>query len=193
MFKKMALVLATISSAFAYNMADININGSDLQVSGTTASAMSKTTTAFYTLSYLTVEDEYENKHTTIYGDMLLAGKQNKVFNFGLGFRAQYVNLDSDSVDDFACVPLRGKIYFTLPVKAVKTVLSAEVAYAPEVLMFSSDFTSSSDTRFELSGEVIENGFVYFGLRDLELEPEDGGDKVQLNDRASYFGLKMEF
>ncbi len=194
MFKKLALFIATISSAMAYNMADININGSDLQVSGTTASKMSRTTTAYYSLSYLTVEDENEKQHTSIYGDMLLSGKQNKVFNFGLGFRAQYVNIDSDyNVDDYVCVPLRGKIYLTLPVKAVKTVLSAEIAYAPEVLMFSDDFTSSSDTRFELSLELIENGFVYLGFRDLQVEPENGGDSFDLNDRASYVGLKMEF
>ena len=192
MFKKLALFVATISSVMAYNMADININGSDLQVSGTTASKMSKTTTAYYTLSYLTIEDEWENKHTSIYGDMLLSGKQNKVFNFGLGFRAQYMNLDFENVDDSFCVPLRGKIYLTLPIKAVKTVLSAELSYAPEVLMFSEDFTSSSDTRFELSLEMIENGFLYLGFRDIEVEPEDG-DTVDLNDRASYFGLKMEF
>lgn len=194
MFKKLALFVATISSAMAYNMADINFNGSDLQISGTSASKMSKTTTAYYTLSYLSVEDEWENKHTSIYGDMLLSGKQNKVFNFGLGFRAQYVNIDDNyDVEDYFCLPLRGKIYLTLPIKAVKTVLSAEVAYAPEVLMFSEDFTSSSDTRFELSLELIENGFLYLGFRDLEAEPEDGGDSFEFNDRASYFGLKMEF
>ena len=193
MFKKLALFVATISSVMAYNMADININGSDLQVSGTTASKMSSTTTTFYTLSYLTVQDEYENKHTSIYGDILLSGKQNKVFNFGLGFRAQYVNLDNEDYDDYVCVPLRGKIYLTLPIKAVKTVLSAEIAYAPEVLMFSEDFTSSSDTRFELSLELIENGFLYLGFRDLEVVPEEGDENFDLNDNAGYFGLKMEF
>ena len=193
MFKKMALFIAMIPSLFAYNMADVNINGSDLQVSGTTASAMSRTTTAYYTLSYLSVQDEFDQKHTSIYGDMLLSGKENKVFNFGLGFRAQYVNIDNDSVDDYFCIPLRGKLYFTLPVKAVRTVLSVEIAYAPEVLMFSNDFVGSSDTRFELSAELIENGFVYFGIRDLEVEPENGGDNFQLNDQASYLGLKMQF
>jgi len=193
MFKKMALFIAMFPSLFAYNMADVNINGSDLQVSGTAASAMSRTTTAFYTLSYLSIEDEYEQKHTSIYGDMLLSGKENRMFNFGLGFRAQYVNIDNESVDDYFCIPLRGKLYFTLPVRAVRTVLSAEIAYAPEVLMFSNDFIGSTDTRFELSAELIENGFVYFGIRDLEVEPENGGDNIQLNDQASYLGLKMQF
>jgi hypothetical protein len=193
MFKKIALFIAMIPPLFAYNMADVNINGSDLQVSGTSAAKMSSTTTAYYTLSYLAVEDEFEQKHSSIYGDMLLSGKQNKMFNFGLGFRAQYVNLDSDAVDDFVCIPLRGKLYFTLPVKAVKTVFSAEIAYAPEVLMFSDDFSSSSETRFELSAELIENGFVYFGIRDFDVEVKDSGESFQLNDQASFLGLKMEF
>lgn len=194
MFKKLALFIATISSLMAYNMADVNFNSSDLQVSGTSASKMSSTTTAYYTLSYLNVEDEYEKKHTSIYGDMLLSGKQNKVFNFGLGFRAQYVHIDGDyDVDDYLCLPLRGKIYLTLPIKPVKTVLSAEIAYAPETLMFSEDFISSRETRFELSLELIENGFVYVGFRDMEVEPEDEGDTFELNDNAGYFGLKMEF
>jgi len=193
MFKKLALTLAFVSSLFAYNMADVNINGSDLQISATTASSMSKSTTAYYTLSYLTVEDEFEREHTSIYGDMLLSGKKGGLVDFGLGFRAQYFDLDYSNVDSFICFPLRGKIYFNLPVKAVKTVLSAEFAYAPEVLVFSSDVESTSEIRFELNFEVMENGFAYFGFRDIEVTPDGGGNNVELNDQASFIGLKIEF
>lgn len=193
MLKKLLLAAAFASSLFAYNMADVNINGSDLQVSATTAASMSKTTTAFYTLSYLSVEDENEREHTSLYGDMLLSGKKGGAIDFGLGFRAQYFDLDYANVDSFICFPLRGKIYFNLPVKAVKTILSAELAYAPEVLVLSSDVQSTSEIRFELNFEVMENGFAYFGFRDIELKPDGGGDSLELNDQASFLGLKIEF
>jgi len=69
--------------------------------------------------------------------------------------------------------------------------VSAEVFYSPEILT-GSDIDNSLDMEVQLSFQPIENGAVFVGYRDIELELDSGAGDIDVYD-SYYLGVSLTF
>jgi hypothetical protein len=105
-------------------------------------------------------------------------------FSFGVGVEAVFA-------DDYAALPLYGKIGWILPLDepVPQTALSLYAAFAPSVLSFS-DADSYSEFRFEVDSEVIDHIHIYAGYRNIDTDYENYD--YNFND-GWYGGVKFSF
>jgi hypothetical protein len=105
-------------------------------------------------------------------------------FDIGLGGRAVLVN--TDPVDATA-LALGGRVRFS-PLQRLG--IGAFVFHAPDIV--ASDADSYTEYGVRLDYQVLPQGFVYVGYRKMELELEDGGPKVELDDNG-HVGMRLLF
>lgn len=111
---------------------------------------------------------------------------QSGVFNIKVGGRMIYTSLASNV--DVMALGLGGEVRFS-PVRRVG--IGASAYYAPRIATFL-DGERYSEYGVKLDYQLLTQAFVYVGYRQINVEVENIGDKIELDDSA-HLGLKLLF
>ena len=105
-------------------------------------------------------------------------------FNVILGLRPFWI--DAEGEDGFgAALGVGGNVAL-----ATKLIASAEFFYAPEIIT-GGDIDDSLDMEVRLGYQIIDNGSIYVGYRELEVDAEDVGD-IDIYDDF-FLGMNLRF
>ena len=200
MLKKLGLLSIATASLFAMHELELNINDVDLETGikldmGQFNNAVEPNTT-FLGFKYLKSDkdySDYDDPDAYLETSFMIQREIKNGFYAGIGVKLNYIS--SDEYDtDFMSIPLGikvGYIYdrFVLPISG-----SFEVHYAPKVLSLQ-DAKSYYEYRFNVDVEVIKNGSVNLGFRDLETKYDVSGydSEYYKYDRSAYIGFKFRF
>lgn len=176
----LALILA--SGTAAADSLDINIHNDALRVVyGMGLDSVSRG--AELELGHMFNQDDQSVSHV----GFVISGENWSdagVFDIGLGGRAVLVN--TDPVDATA-LALGGRVRFS-PVQRLG--IGAFVFHAPDIV--ANDADSYTEYGFRLDYQLLPQGFVYVGYRNMELELEDSGPKIELDDEG-HVGMRLLF
>lgn len=195
MLKKLLLSLALSASLFAMHDASVNLNSDDIEVNGNLdlgeLNESDYPDSYFLTFGFLDVDNAVSTDPLLSAGFMLrqdMTGIEN--MRFGLGFKGTYTEVGRSK---HAAIPINAELAYTLPLDfAMPIVISAGLSYAPSVLSFK-DADSYFEGRVEASLQIIEQGSLFVGYRQIEtdFESNEGGDYT-FSDSA-YIGFKIRF
>lgn len=189
MLKKILLGTILVSSfAFAQNEIEVNINEDSYEVSVDAYLndyyMLNENSKYFMGFKLLGVDsDSRESKKLWSMDAKVMNQSTNGYgFNFGLGFKG----LIADANKDLSAIAFGVFVQYAFD-DALN--LNASYHYAPEVLTFSDDKTFK-EARVSLDYELVNNGFITLGYRDIETKFDD----VTLNfDDCAYAGFKFKF
>ena len=189
MLKKILLGTLLFSSvAFAQNEIEANINEDSYEISVDAYLndyyMLNDNSKYFLGFKVLGVDkDSQENKKLWSMNAKVMNQSSNGYgFNFGLGLKGLVADADKDmSVVAFG-IFVEYAFYDALNI-------NASYHYAPEVLTFSGG-KNYKETRIALDYELVNNGFITVGYRDIETEFDDSN--VNFDDSA-YAGFKFKF
>ena len=195
MLKKLLLSLALSTSLFAMHDASVNLNSDDIEVKGNIdlgeLNQSDFPDMYFLTLGLVDVDNTASTDPLFSAGFMLrqdLQGIDN--LKFGIGFKGTYTKVGSSK---HAAIPINAELAYTLPLDlAIPIVVSGAISYAPSVLSFK-DADSYFEGRAEIGLQIIEQGELFVGYRQIDTDFENryGGD-YEYND-AAYIGFKVRF
>ncbi len=199
MLKKLAMLSACTASAFALHTAEININNKDLEVGALFDMGQFNDSvepnTMFVGGRFLNADAEHSQNHNAnvdplIEADILMKKDVgNSGFKLGMGAKLNYTQLGTM---DFISIPLGVEGTYTIATEEfVPMHLNAAVYYAPQVLAIK-DAKNYLETRFSLDIEVIENGNVTIGYRNIETNYDVANGDFRYN-RSAYIGFKLKF
>ena len=200
MLKKLTLIAISATSVFAMSSAEINLNDKDLEVSavvdlGSSSNSVEPNTT-FVNFKYLgasvdnsdladgsDISDYYEA------GFLMKRKVEGSNATVGLGIKA---NLISDDDNTFSSMPLGIELGYITPTN-VPVEIALKAYYAPDSLAFSSA-DSYQEFRFDANVEIIKNGSIVAGYRDLKTNYMISDTKVSVNyNKSAYVGLRFNF
>lgn len=143
----------------------------------------------FFTASYLRSEENKSNTSDSLLEvglKVLNPYLNDNGLSFGLGTKAIFAD-NTDGAADFLALPLEfyGKFYLNEMVH-----FEAEFGYAPKVLTFA-DGKSFRSTKLKANYQLLENGYVYLGFRDIETKYDNNVDISY--DKSLFFGYKVQF
>ena len=105
-------------------------------------------------------------------------------FNVILGLRPFWI--DADDEEGFgAALGFGGSVALT-----TKLIASAEFFYAPDIIS-GGDIDNSFDMELRLGYQIIDNGSIYVGYRELEVDADDAGD-IDIYDDF-FLGVNLRF
>jgi len=195
MLKKLLLSLVLSTSLFAMHDASVNLNDDDIEVKGNIdlgeLNQSDFPDTYFLTLGFLDVDNK-ESTDPLFSAGFMLRQNINGVddLKFGIGVKGTYTKVGSAK---HAAVPINVELAYTLPLDiSIPIIISGAISYAPSVLSFK-DADSYFEGRAELGIQIIEQGQLFVGYRqiDTDFESNYGGD-YGYNDSA-YIGFKVRF
>ena len=197
MLKKIILLGVFTASAFALHTAEININNKDLEINAQFDMGQFNNNvepdTLFVGGKFLNADAQHSESDSAnidplIEADLLMMKEvANSGFKLGMGAKVNYTSIGSL---DFMSIPLGVEGAFTLPLKQfIPMHLNAAVYYAPNVLALR-DADSYFEGRFSLDVEVIENGNITLGYRNIETNYDAGDFRYN---RCAYLGFKLKF
>ena len=190
MLKKVSLLALSTASVFAMHSAEVNVNNSDLEVSAKfdigQVNEKVEPNTVFLGAKYLkadkrhsdisSVDDYYE-------ANFLMMKNASKNLKFGLGVKMNHTK-------DFTSTPLGVEAVYRLPIESsVPFYISGSLYYAPKVLSFEKA-DNYLEYRAAVDVEVIKNGFVVVGYRNMNTNYESRD--VEYN-RSFYGGFRFLF
>lgn len=194
MLKKIVLgSLVASSVAFGSGAAEINVNDETLQVGFEYnlggSYQLNDNSNYFVTASYLRSEDgntavQETQSLTTLGLKIMNPYVDDYGFSFGLGVKG--VSADNSS-QTFLAAPLN---LFASYMINEQIHLDAEFGYAPKVLTFS-DGETYKEWNAKANYKVIDNGFAYLGMRDIDTKYTNG-TKISYDDTI-FFGFKVQF
>lgn len=192
MLKKLALLGATVATAFAMHQAELNINNKDIEVAarmdmGQFNEAV-EPNTIFVGGKFLKGDKDHASKGTNLdpYFEanlLMMQTIKETPFRLGLGIKANFTK-------KYASVPLGVEGEFLIPAKdLIPMRIVGSLYYAPKVLSFRDghDFFSY---RISYDIEVIKNGNITIGYRRLETN-YNNADVVY--NKSAYIGFKLNF
>jgi hypothetical protein len=192
MLKKVTLLGATLATAFAMHVGEVNINNDDIEASvkldmGQFNNEIDVDTTYIGFRYIYTDEDDLDG----LFELSFLMQKpldQMKDLRIGIGFKLDYTSVGSN---DFLALPLGIEGLYRLPFDAsiVPVYVGGKFYYAPSVLSFQ-DADSYLEFKLHADIEVIERGMITLGYRHIDTDYEAGD--VEFND-AFYLGFKFAF
>lgn len=192
------MLSACAASAFALHTAEININNKDLEVGAQFDMGQFndnvEPNTLFVGGKFLNADAEH-SEHDNANIDPLIEANilmmkevGNSGFRLGMGAK---VNFTQVNTMDFISVPLGVEGSYTIATKEfVPMHLNAAIYYAPSVLAMR-DADSYLESRVSFDLEVIENGNITLGYRNIETNYENNQD-FRYN-RSAYLGFKLKF
>ena len=201
MLKKITLLSATVLTAFALNMGEININNTDVELSGAfdigQFNDAVEPNSMFAGVKLLNVDEkhsdnEYADLKPYIEANFLMMRPMgNSDIHVGLGVKAAFSK-------DYMAIPLGVQVAYKLPLNHfVPMYFNSEFYYAPSVLSFS-DAENYLEYRFSYDIELIENGRITIGYRNLDTNYKankgyaiTGGDFTY--NSSWYVGFKVGF
>lgn len=195
MLKKLLLSLALSASLFAMHDASVNLNSDDIELQGNLdlgeLNESDYPDSYFLSLGLLDVDNAESTDPLLSAGFMLrqdMTGMDD--LRFGIGFKGTYTKVGNSK---HAAIPINAELAYTLPLDfAMPLIISAGLSYAPSVLSFK-DADSYFEGRAEVSLQIIEQGTLFIGYRQIEtdFESNKGGDYT-FSDSA-YIGFKVRF
>ena len=196
MLKKLALLSATVATAFAMHTAEININNKDLELGAQfdmgQFNESVEPNTVFVGAKWLKADKSHTSnseKPIDPYFEANLLMMQNisqTPFRLGLGIKV-------NNTRKYTTIPLGVEASFLIPAKnLIPMRINGAVYYAPKVLSMR-DADNFFETRIALDVEVIKNGNVTVGYRRLDTNYKtDKGSDFRYN-RSAYIGFKLNF
>ena len=204
MLKKLGLISVITASAFAMHGVDININDNDLELGAALDMGQFINTvepnTVFVGGRYLKGSEDHSdfaNNNNAYYEANFLMQKPISGSNvtIGLGVKANHTRADfANKTLDFTSIPLGLELGYKLPVATpVPLYLGGKIYYAPEVLSMN-DAKSFLEYRINLDVEVIPNGRVTLGYRNIDTNYDVSGVTQNIHyNRSAYVGFKFQF
>ena len=196
MLKKLSIIALFAASAFAMHTGEININDKDLEVSakfdiGQFNDAV-EPDTMFVGGKFINADKKHSSDNPSdldpYYEVNFLMMKEvgSAGMSIGMGAKINYTK-------DYTAIPLGLEFAFKIPAeKLIPMYLNGSLYYAPTVLSLR-DADSFLEYRISYDVEVIDNGRVTVGYRNLNTNyiSSRGGD---LNFNSSWFiGFKIGF
>jgi len=198
MLKKIGLIIFSTLSLFAMHTAEININNKDLELSGKLDMGQINTSvepdSVFVGLKLVnghkehsSEEDGADNGSYIDLNFLMMNEIPVKGLSIGLGMKINY----SDSFDmDFISIPLGIELKYKLPLtNLIPLYLAGSAYYAPSVLSLS-DAENYFEYRINFDIEVIRNGSIVLGYRNLDTNYESADYTYN---KSAYAGFKFAF
>lgn len=192
MIKKLLVLTCFISTLFAVNRADLNINNDTLEINGFMD-------VAEYASADVQVDGMYmgaglidPDDRTALYNVQLLLEKSLDGVDgmkAGLGLKLLYAD---KSKENFLALAPGGFVEKLIPVDTVVPMYAEGIFYfSPKTLSMRSA-ESYLEYRLQLNFEIMEEGKVYFGYRNMTVEWDSN---IQEKDYSStvYVGLQIGF
>jgi hypothetical protein len=197
MLKKVVLPILASASLMAMHQAEININDKDLETQlrldmGQFNDATDPDT-VFVGIRYINADKEnsdYNEDPDLLEFNFLMQKpmRDNDALTLGLG--AKLVTTDYGNAD-FMASPLGLEGSAKLPLEgAVPVYLSGSAYFAPEVLSYK-DAKQYFEYKFSLDAEIIDNGKVMAGYRNIETKYENSSS-LKMN-KGWFVGFKIAF
>ncbi|QOP40807.1 YfaZ family outer membrane protein [Sulfurimonas marina] len=194
MLKQLAILSVCAASAFALHTAEININDKDLEVGAQFDMGQFNDTvepnTMFVGARFLNADGDHSevknaNIDPLVEANLLMMKDVGSTgFRLGMGVKAEFT-------ENYTALPLGVEGSYTISSKEfVPMHLNAAVYYAPQVLSLR-DADSYLETRISFDLEVIPNGNITLGYRNIETNYENNQD-FRYN-RSGYLGFKLKF
>ncbi|MDD2790490.1 MAG: YfaZ family outer membrane protein [Sulfurimonas sp.] len=197
MLKKISMLTLCGVSAFALNYAEINVNDSDLELSGKLDMGQMihsvTPNTVFLGLKFLDVDakhSENDNAKVKSYGEVnFLMQKEiaRSGLTIGLGIKLNKTELNDKS---FMSAPLGIEARYKIPASDyIPMYIGGTIYHAPTVLSFE-DAENYMEYRAHFDLEVIQNGCITLGYRSIDTNY----DTYNFNYNKSVFvGFKFGF
>ena len=175
MLKKIVLSSMIASSLFASHQFEINLSDEDVEAGLRLDLSKMNSIDADTYFGMKLLNGHEENSETIFKTDPLLEASfliMRPVNNMsglkvGLGIKGEFTDIDGD---DFVAVPLGIEVEYKLPLNSPVAVYAGGVFYyAPGPLCFS-DADRYIETRASIDFEVIRNGRITVGYRDVETD-----------------------
>ena len=196
MLKKLALAALFAVSAFGMHSAEVNINDTDLEVSGKLDigqfNANVEPNTTFLGFRVINADNThgsdngYNNEPYYEVNFLMKKPFSDTGLSLGMGVKVNFTK-------DFSSLPLGLEATYKLPTnnKFVPMFLNGSVYYGPKVLSFG-DADRYYDYRVSYDVEIINNGRVTLGYRSLNTNYSDVRDDYIYN-KSFYIGFKFLF
>ena len=198
MLKKLTLLTAGVATAFAMHTGELNINDKDLDINAKFDVGQFNTNvepdTMFIGGRFFNAnKDHAENKEKIDpyyeLNFLMMRPIGNMGMSLGLGAKLNYTSITGQS---FSSLPLGLEFAYKLPVKDfVPMTLAGSLYYAPQVLSFS-DAKNYLEYRIWFDVEIIDNGAITLGYRNLNTNYDGGRGDFTYNSSA-YIGFKIKF
>ena len=193
MLKKISIIAFCAVSAFAMHTGEININDKDLEVSakfdlGQFNEAV-EPDTMFVGGKFINADDEHSSDNNVDLDPyfevnfLMMREVGDLGMSVGMGAKLNYTK-------DYSSLPLGLEFAYKIPApELIPMKLNGSLYYAPSVLSFS-DADNFLEYRISYDIEVIKNGSVTIGYRDINTNYEAG----DLNYNSSWYaGFKIGF
>jgi hypothetical protein len=201
MLKKIALLMVATASAFAMHGVDININSKDLEVGAKLDMGQFnynvEPNTVFVGVRFLKGDASHSDYHEDYIKDfyemnfLMKRAVENTGLTLGLGLKLNHTENDTNK---FTSVPLGIEANYKLPIdSAIPFYLGGSLYYAPEVLTMN-EANNFLEYRVHFEAELIKNGFVTLGYRNIDTNYEVGGRNYDVKyNKSAYLGFKFLF
>jgi len=197
MLKKITLITLCAVSAFAVHSGEININNKDLEVGVKLDLGQFNTAiepdTMFIGCKFINADGEHATDKPNNLDPylevnfLMMKPIGNQGMSFGMGAKVALT-------ENYAAIPLGLEFTYKLPVpNLIPMYLNGSLYYAPSVLCMS-DADSYLEYRISYDVEVIKNGFITIGYRNIDTNMEVNNTKKDFTFNESfYIGFKIGF
>jgi len=196
MIKKVGLVILFAVSAFAMHTIELNINDKDMEVGAKLDmgqfSDSTEPDTVFIGGKFLHGDEDHSDFKTSSdihdYFELNFLMKRaiNDSFKIGLGMKLNYT-------EDFSSIPLGAEVEYKLPLgNTIPISIGGCFYYAPEVLSMS-DAKNFVEYRAEIDAEIITNGHIVLGYRNLDTNYDSNHGGNWNYNKSAYVGFRFAF
>jgi len=195
MLKKIIIISFMAISAFATHSVELNLNEKDLEVSGKVDMGQFnfavEPNTTFVGAKFLKAhEDHSSNKNASLdpyyeLNFLMMRDISSSGMRVGMGVKLNYTN-------KFSTLPLGLEMEYQIPsTRTIPIYINGAFYYAPQVLSFH-DADGFLEYRISVDVELIENGRMTFGYRNLDTDYNGASSSFNYND-SWYVGFKIGF
>ncbi len=196
MLKKISIMAFCAASAFAMHTGEININDKDLEISakfdlGQFNNAV-EPHTMFLGGKFLNADEEYSSREGVDIDPyfelnfLMMREVGDQGMSVGIGAKLNYT-------ENYSTLPLGLEFSYKIPATdLIPMYLNGSLYYAPSVLSMR-DADNFLEYRISYDIEVIKNGLITIGYRNIDTNYESSKDgDVTYND-SFYAGFKIGF
>ena len=199
MLKKLTLITLCVASAFAMHSGEININNKDLEIGAKFDLGQFNTAvepdTMFIGGKFINADRDHSSDKDNA-KDLDPYFELNFLMMRAVGDQGMSVGMGAKVAltEDYAAIPLGLKFTYKLPVTDfIPMYLNGSLYYAPSVLSMS-DADSYLEYRISYDVEVIKNGLITVGYRNIDTNYDRGAGKENFTYNESfYIGFKIGF
>jgi len=206
MLKKLSLIALSAVSAFALHTGEININDTDLELGmkldmGQFYSSVEPNTT-FIGGKFINADESHSDDaksgdaNSTVELDpyyevnfLMMRPVGRSGMSLGMGVKLNYTSVGTK---DFVTMPLGIEFAYTIPARTlIPMYVTGALYYAPQALAFS-DAEDYLEYRISYDIEVIENGRITLGFRNIDTNYDVANGDFNYNS-SLYAGFKIGF